>query len=131
MVFPLIPIAAGLGGTLLGGVFGSLLGGSKKGEATSQQNTTYHPYAFYQPTTSQQIQYPSYQFIIDSPMASQDMTKKQAATLQPSMSAPISAAPIGSSSPETAGASLMPYVLIGGAVVIGYAIITKPPTRRR
>ena len=125
MVLPLIPIAAAAGAGVLGGLLGSILSGGKKGTATSTQDTTYHPYAFYQPTSSKQIQYPSYQFIVDSPMADQTITKKQAATQQPSIAAPIAAAPTGVSEPVSAGASLVPIILVGGAVILGYGLITK------
>lgn len=127
MVFPFLPVAAGIGGGLLGGL---LLGG-KKGKATATATTTYHPYAFYQPTTSKSIQYPSYQFIIDSPFADQTATKKQTTTQQPSISAPIAPSAAGVVEPVTAGASLMPFVLIGGAVVLGYAVLSKPTRRKR
>ena len=125
------PLIAGAAAGSLGGMLGGLLGGSKKGSSVSNQNTTYYPYAFYQPTTSTQIQYPSYQFIIDSPMSSQDMTKKQSAVQEPAMSAPITAIPTGVSEPQTAGSTLMPFVLIGGAVILGYGLITKQSGRRR
>jgi len=132
MVVPLLPfLAAGAAGAGVGGLISTLFGGGKKGSAISTQTTTYHPYAFYQPTRSTQIQYPSYQFIIDSPLASQDMTKKQSSVQQPSIAAPITATPTGVSTPETAGSSLMPFVLVGGAVVIGYALISKPTGRRK
>ena len=131
MVVPLLPLAvAGVAGGL-SGLLGGLLGGGKKASSVSNQNTTYYPYAFYQPTRSTQIQYPSYQFIIDSPMSSQDMTKKQSAVQTPSIAAPITATPTGISQPQTAGSSLMPFVLVGGAVVLGYGLITKPSGRRR
>ena len=125
MVLPFLPIAAGIGGGLLGGL---LLGG-KKGKAATTTTTTYHPYAFYQPTVSKQIQYPSYQFIMDSPFADQAATKKQAVTQTPTIMAPITptAAGVGAAaSPPSAGASLMPFVLVGGAVLIGYTVLTKP-----
>ena len=125
------PLLAGAAAGSIGGMLGGLLGGGKKGSSISNQNTTYYPYAFYQPTKSTQIQYPSYQFIIDSPMSSQDMTKKQSAIQQPALSAPVSSTPTGVSSPETAGSSLMPFVLVGGAVLLGYGLITKPTGRRR
>lgn len=125
MPLPLIAIGTGIGAGLLGGIASSLLGGGKKGEAAATQTTTYHPYSLYQPSYAQQIQYPDYQFIIDSPGAGQELTKKQAITQQPSMAAPITAIPTGVASPETAGASIMPIILVGGAVVIGYALITK------
>lgn len=128
MVLPLLPIAAGIGGGLLGGW---LLGGTKKGEAVAQTTTTYHPYAFYQPTISKQIQHPSYQFIVDSPFADQTITKKQEATQMPSIAAPITPTAAGVTEPVTAGASIMPIILVGGAVVIGYALISKPSRKRR
>ena len=127
MVLPFLPILAGVGGGLLGGL---LLGG-KKSSISSPTTTTYHPYAFYQPTISKQIQHPSYQFIVDSPFADQTASKKQTATQQPSISAPISPSAAGSVEPQTAAGSLMPFVLVGGAVVIGYAVITKPTRRRK
>lgn len=125
------PLLAGAAAGSIGGMLGGLLGGGKKGSSVSNQNTTYYPYAFYQPTTSNQVQYPSYQFIIDSPLSSQDMTKKQSTVQQPAMSAPITAAPTGVSSPETAGSSLMPFMIVGGIVLLGYGLISKPSTRRR
>jgi len=125
MALPLIAIGTGLGAGLLGGFVSSLLGGGKKGEAAATQTTTYHPYAFYQPSYAQQIQYPDYQFIIDSPGAGQELTKKQAITQQPSIAATITATPTGVLAPETAGASMMPFVLVGGAVVIGYTLLKK------
>jgi len=131
MVVPLLPLlAAGGLGAGVGGLIGNILGG-KKGSASSTQTTTYHPYAFYQPTRSTQIQYPSYQFIIDSPLASQDMTKKQSSIQQPSIAAPITSTPTGVMEPATAGSELMPFVLVGGAALIGYALISKPSPKRR
>jgi hypothetical protein len=57
VVLPLLPIAAGIAGTALGGAVGSLFGGSKKEESITTTNTygqVYHsPYETFAP----QIQY--------------------------------------------------------------------------
>ena len=78
MVLPLIPLAlTGLAGVAGGSLASSAL--SKKGSSTT--TTTYHPYSTYAPSqaNSYNIQYPSYQVQIDSPLASQTTKKEQTA----------------------------------------------------
>lgn len=125
MVLPLIPIAAAAGGLGLGAMVSSLLSGGKKAATVGDTTPTFHPYAFYQPTYAKQIQYPDYNFIMDSPMSKIDSTKKQAMTQQPSLQVPISpTAGAGVGAPFDPS-SLLPIVVIGGVAYIAHGLITK------
>lgn len=108
MVLPLVPILAGVAG-------GSLLSGAltKKGDTTTYSPTT-------TTTTTKtdarsfNIQYPTYQVQIDSPLASQ--TTKKEATAK-SSATPTITTDAGASNFDVS--SLLPIALIiGGAVVL-------------
>ena len=125
MPLPLIPILAGAGGLGVGALISSFLSGGKKAASVGATTTTYHPYAFYQPSYAKQIQYPDYNIIMESPMSRIDSTKKQDMTQQPSLQAPISpTAGAGVGAPFDVG-SLIPIVVIGGVVYIAHGLITK------
>jgi hypothetical protein len=124
MVLPLIPIAVGAAGLGLGGLLSNLLSGSKKAATVGATTTTYHPYAFYQPSYAKQIQYPDYNIIMESPMSRIDSTKKQTMTQEPSIAAPITPTAGAAGTPFDAS-SLLPIVVVGGAVYIAHGLITK------
>ncbi|MDY6966791.1 MAG: hypothetical protein SVM80_12645 [Halobacteriota archaeon] len=132
MPLPLVPIVAALGGLSGGLGLAQLLSpdDSKKQQA---QTTTYHPYAYYQPSTSTQkifspqIQYPSYQTIIDSPFASQTAKKEQASEVFPefqSLPQWTSAAPAITDTPSAAG-EMTPIAIIAVIGLLGYAFLSK------
>jgi len=132
MPLPLIPIIAGLGGLSGGLGLAQLLGGgeTKKEQA---QNTTYHPYSHYQPsntsikTYAPQIDYPSYQTIIDSPFAQQSVKKSQESEIVPTLTATpswTSAAPAITDTPSAAG-EMTPLAIIAVIGVLGYAMLSK------
>ena len=113
MVLPLVPLAlAGLGGIAGGSLASSAL--SKKGNTTT--TTTYHPYSTYSPSqaNSYNIQYPSYQIQIDSPLASQTTKKEQ-----------TSAATAESSPAVTAGAGTDLSMIIPAALILGGAYVLR------
>jgi len=132
MVLPLIPIIAGLGGLSGGLGLAQLLGGgeTKKEQA---QTTTYLPYSHYQPSNptikvyAPQIDYPSYQTILDSPFASQSVKKSQESETSPTMEATPSwstAAPAITDTPSTTG-EMTPLAIIAVIGVLGYAVLSK------
>lgn len=108
MVFPLVPILAGVaGGSIATGAL------SKKGSST-----TYSPSTTTTTTTTDarsfNIQYPTYQVQIDSPLASQTTKKEATAT---SRATPTITTETGASSFDAG--SLIPIALIiGGAFVL-------------
>jgi hypothetical protein len=113
MVLPLLPlIATGLAGAAGGSLASSAL--SKKGSSTT--TTTYHPYSTYSPSqaNSYNIQYPSYQVQIDSPLASQTTKKEQ-----------TSKATAESSPAVTAGEGTDLSMIIPVALILGGAYVLK------
>lgn len=108
MVLPLVPILTGVAG---GALASSAL--SKKGNST-----TYSPSTTTTTTKTDarsfNIQYPTYQIQIDSPLASQTTKKEASAT---SSAVPTITTETGSSAFDVS--SLLPIALIiGGAVVL-------------
>lgn len=108
MVLPLVPILAGAAG-------GSILSGALSKKGTTQ---TYSPSTTTTTTTTDarsfNIQYPTYQIQIDSPLASQTTKKEATAT---SRATPTITTETGASGFDPA--SLIPIALIiGGAVVL-------------
>jgi hypothetical protein len=108
VVLPLVPILAGVAG-------GSLLSGAltKKGDTT-----TYSPSTTTTTTKTDarsfNIQYPTYQVQIDSPLASQTTKKEQTSTAS---ATPTITTETGASGFDVS--SLLPIALIlGGAVVL-------------
>jgi hypothetical protein len=108
MVLPLLPIAAGIAGAGVGAVAGGL---TKKGASS-----TYAPQTTSQITDSRayNIQYPTYQVQIDSPLAMQT-TKKEA-------TASAVATPTAS---QGVGGGTDLSILLPVALVIGGAMILK------
>lgn len=109
MVWP--AIAAGIGGTLLGTIFGS---------ETKKESSVYHaPYETYAPTTSRtyNVQYPDYNVVMNSPFSSAGSKKEQSAatTQTPTVS------PVGGSVPGTNWALIAG---IAAAGLVGYGLIS-------
>lgn len=116
MVWP--AIVAGIGGTLAG----SLLGGSKK-EYTI---TKHAPYETYSPQTTDarvyNIQYPTYQVQIDSPLASQSTKKEMATELtqKPSMEVSPQNAPVTSQ-----GTNWTTIAIVAVAGLVAYGVVSR------
>lgn len=123
MVLPLIPIVAAAGGLGIGALISNFLSGGKKQASVGATTTTYEPYAFYQPSYAKQIQYPNYNIIMESPMSKIGSTKKQSATQEPSLQAPISPTAGGGTGFDPS--SLLPVVVIGGIIYIAHGLVVK------
>lgn len=138
MPIPLIPIAAGIAGTAIGGAVGSLFGGTKKEESVTVTQTygqTYHsPYETYAP----QIQYapqtgyaytgPTY--IINSPYAT---SKKETSLEQASSPAQAGkwdvpqsyeTSPTVSPTQGLDNQTLIILGIIGAVAVVGFGLVS-------
>jgi len=113
MVWPILAgAAAGIGGMLLGG-------------ETKKEATVYHaPYETYSPQTTDarvwNVQYPNYQVMMNSPLASQT-TKKEMSTAidqRPEQSV----APVGGS--QTTGTNMTTIALIAGGALVLYGFLS-------
>ena len=134
MVLPLLPLIGGLAAFSSGGWAGSALAKSKKGSDVTQGGTVYHPYSHYQPvntlqyTHNPQIQYPSYQTMIESPFGSQTTKKSIESTMNPSQAVAPQWYQPGTSISEpgsTPMEGMMPLALIAVVGVLGYGMINK------
>lgn len=109
MVWPLLAAGAiGAGSALLGDFFGG----------TKKEASVYHaPYETYSPQTTDarvwNIQYPSYQVIMNSPLASQSTKKEMSTSIDQRPSQEVS--PVGSAEGTN-------WVLIAGLAVTGLVV---------
>lgn len=134
MALPLLPILGGLSAFSAGGWAGSALSKSKKVSEVTQGSTTYHPYSHYQPvqslqyTHNPQIQYPTYQTMIESPFGSQTTKKEIESAITPTQTATpqwYQPAPSVTQAGPSATSEMTPIAIIAVVGLLGYGIITK------
>ncbi len=108
--------ALGAGGAIVGG-----LGGTKK----EYSITKHAPYETYSPQTTDarvfNIQYPSYQVQIDSPLASQT-TKKEMTTTQ-DIRPEQTVSP--QNAPSTTGTDMTTIAIIAAVALIAYGVVSR------